>query len=187
VHIVFDGQGPAVGYLQEGVEGSDMLIGECRGQEDLALGRVDEAGRAEADEESLIVCEFGEEALGNGHGVGRCGNGTGMKASDQLAAQIQPARLDMSRSDGGSDNVEPACIDGKGYSRSSGPAGLGSVFSQEPSIEEVGHEGANRIWPQLRPLMQLPPADRPFFAENSKNSALIRRQDWLFITEHDRK
>ena len=153
----------------------------------MALGRVDESGRAEPDYVGLIVRKFFEKALGNRYRLRGRGNGSRMKPTQRLAAQIQPARIDTSRTDGRSDDVESAGVDGHGNAGSPGPAGLSRVLLQQPLVEQFRHKGANRVWTQLGPLVQLPTAERPFVAENSQNSTLMRGQDWLFITEHDRK
>lgn len=187
VHIVLDCERSSVGYLKERVEGSDVLIRQSRREQDPPSGRVNETGRAQANQESLLIGQLAQKVLCNRYGV--CGgrDGLGMELPKGLPAEIQATRFHVARPNGGSNDMKRAGVDGDGDPRSSGPAGLRGLFSQQVPSQKFSDLGAHRIGPELRSLMQLPPAERSLAAKNSENSALMERQDGLFTTDHDRK
>jgi len=104
-----------------------------------------------------------------------------------LATQIQPAGLHLPRPDGDSDDVQSAGINGDRNARASGPVGFGRLFAEEALLEEFGHMGADGVRAELGSQMELPAAQRSLATQNSENLALLKGQDWLFTTEHDRK
>ena len=110
-----------------------------------------------------------------------------MKLAQDLTAEVQPARLHVPRTNGGSNDMERTGIDGHGDARASGSAGLSRLLAQKASFEQFGHVRADSIGSEFGALVQLPTAERSFATKNSQNSALMERQDRLFITDHDRK
>ena len=174
VHIVFHGQTPSAGHVDQRVERSDVFVGQRRREENTPRGRIDKTGGTEPDEVSLVIGKLLKKTLRDGYRLGGSSNRLEVDLPQGLAAQIQAAGLYVTRPDGDSDNVQSAGIDGDRNSRASGPAGFGRLFAEEALLQEFGHMGTDGVGDEAWLVDGVASAERSLATQNSQNFALLK-------------